>query len=152
MIIYLVFYISVLRSFFVIFFFLMIRLPPRSTRTDTLFPYTTLFRSISGDRVHKLARLLDARDRDALYHAMISVTSRPETLVRGGAEPSALFGDWSGPSPLSSPLPRMMYRDAVTYLHVEILGKRSEERRDGKDGVRSFRSRGSPVPSKKKTT
>src|SRR3546814_19031606 len=27
------------------FFFLMIRLPPRSTRTDTLVPYTTLFRS-----------------------------------------------------------------------------------------------------------
>src|SRR3546814_2294193 len=32
-------------SFFVLFFFLMIRQPPRSTRTDTLFPYTTLFRS-----------------------------------------------------------------------------------------------------------
>src|SRR3546814_12665838 len=31
-------------SFF--FFFLMIRRPPRSTRTDTLFPYTTLFRSL----------------------------------------------------------------------------------------------------------
>src|SRR3546814_10585649 len=29
----------------VIVFFLMIRRPPRSTRTDTLFPYTTLFRS-----------------------------------------------------------------------------------------------------------
>src|SRR3546814_14832024 len=28
-----------------IIFFLMIRRPPRSTRTDTLFPYTTLFRS-----------------------------------------------------------------------------------------------------------
>src|SRR3546814_2063074 len=28
-----------------IFFFLMIRRPPRSTRTDTLFPYTTLFRA-----------------------------------------------------------------------------------------------------------
>src|SRR3546814_5486100 len=28
-----------------VFFFLMIRQPPRSTRTDTLFPYTTLFRS-----------------------------------------------------------------------------------------------------------
>src|SRR3546814_16212448 len=28
-----------------LFFFLMTRLPPRSTRTDTLFPYTTLFRS-----------------------------------------------------------------------------------------------------------
>src|SRR3546814_10770114 len=33
----------------VLFFFLMIRRPPRSTRTDTLFPYSTLFRS-SGDR------------------------------------------------------------------------------------------------------
>src|SRR3546814_20751318 len=31
-------------------FFLMIRRPPRSTRTDTLFPYTTLFRSPFGDR------------------------------------------------------------------------------------------------------
>src|SRR3546814_1204180 len=33
------------RYFF--FFFLMIRRPPRSTRTDTLFPYTTLFRSLA---------------------------------------------------------------------------------------------------------
>src|SRR3546814_12289068 len=31
--------------FFFVCFFLMIRRPPRSTRTDTLFPYTTLFRS-----------------------------------------------------------------------------------------------------------
>src|SRR3546814_9989465 len=31
-----------------LFFFLMIRRPPRSTRTDTLFPYTTLFRSYRG--------------------------------------------------------------------------------------------------------
>src|SRR3546814_11280691 len=31
---------------YICFFFLMIRRPPRSTRTDTLFPYTTLFRSI----------------------------------------------------------------------------------------------------------
>src|SRR3546814_14816244 len=30
---------------FCVFFFLMIRRPPRSTRTDTLFPYTTRFRS-----------------------------------------------------------------------------------------------------------
>src|SRR3546814_12117574 len=29
-----------------VFFFLRIRRPPRSTRTDTLFPYTTLFRSL----------------------------------------------------------------------------------------------------------
>src|SRR3546814_12325281 len=31
-------------------FFLMVRRPPRSTRTDTLFPYTTLFRSVGGDK------------------------------------------------------------------------------------------------------
>src|SRR3546814_14239956 len=31
-----------------VFFFLMRRRPPRSTRTDTLFPYTTLFRSHLG--------------------------------------------------------------------------------------------------------
>src|SRR3546814_9844741 len=34
------------------YFFLMIRRPPRSTRTDPLFPYTTLFRSI---RLHEYA-------------------------------------------------------------------------------------------------
>src|SRR3546814_8322463 len=33
----------------ILFFVLMIRRPPRSTRTDTLFPYTTLFRS--GDHI-----------------------------------------------------------------------------------------------------
>src|SRR3546814_19833804 len=38
-------------DFFLSFiFFLMIRLPPRSTRTDTLCPYTTLFRSLCRDR------------------------------------------------------------------------------------------------------
>src|SRR3546814_2811637 len=38
-------------------FFLMIRRPPRSTRTDTLFPYTTLFRShrCFGGRFHRAA-------------------------------------------------------------------------------------------------
>src|SRR3546814_14491169 len=35
------------------FFFLMIRRPPRSTRTDTLFPYTTLFRSVEPGQRHR---------------------------------------------------------------------------------------------------
>src|SRR3546814_17676172 len=39
------------RSGFFSFVFLMIRRPPRSTRTDTLFPYTTLFRSASCNSV-----------------------------------------------------------------------------------------------------
>src|SRR3546814_15812371 len=43
-------------------FFLMIRRPTRSTRTDTLFPYTTLFRSQvisarTSDQMRKLMRL-----------------------------------------------------------------------------------------------
>src|SRR3546814_13269302 len=41
------------------FFFVMIRRPPRSTRTDTLFPYTTLFRSriaIDGPAIAAIAR------------------------------------------------------------------------------------------------
>src|SRR3546814_10552211 len=39
-----------------IVFFLMIRRPPRSTRTDTLFPYTTLFRSSSPKNEMMLTR------------------------------------------------------------------------------------------------
>src|SRR3546814_12769448 len=46
--------------FLLVVFFLMIRRPPRSTRTDTLFPYTTLFRSRHGSnrRALRLARQL----------------------------------------------------------------------------------------------
>src|SRR3546814_14515400 len=43
-------------------FFLMLRRPPRSTRTDTLFPYTTLFRSFGARRpVAARPRLLARR-------------------------------------------------------------------------------------------
>src|SRR3546814_2579403 len=51
-------------------FFLMIRRPPRSTRTDTLFPYTTLFRSlpalsISGNRCEQsIADTVNGADLD----------------------------------------------------------------------------------------
>src|SRR3546814_18260907 len=49
---------------FICFFFLMIRRPPRSTRTDTLFPYTTLFRSF-GRRPHRgRRRRLHRRGRE----------------------------------------------------------------------------------------
>src|SRR3546814_12599438 len=59
------------------FFFLMIRRPPRSTRTDTLFPYTTLFRSAArdGDR-EALERVLSHSRRDlrryAEHHCVIN--------------------------------------------------------------------------------
>src|SRR3546814_14001945 len=48
--------------------FLMIRRPPRSTRTDTLFPYTTLFRSGGG------RQLVDGRQR-RLAHRLNIVTA-----------------------------------------------------------------------------
>src|SRR3546814_963209 len=41
------------------FFFLMIRRPPRSTRTDTLFPYTTLFRSFQNIALFRGMSTLD---------------------------------------------------------------------------------------------
>src|SRR3546814_4441638 len=46
-------------SYFFFFFFLMIRRPPRSTRTDTLFPYTTLFRSHQLSREETAAAISD---------------------------------------------------------------------------------------------
>src|SRR3546814_5459692 len=46
---------------FLLFFFLMIRRPPRSTRTDTLFPYTTLFRSVYRLSDAQAQAILDLR-------------------------------------------------------------------------------------------
>src|SRR3546814_3961368 len=48
---------------FLLFFFLMIRRPPRSTSTDTPFPYTTLFRSLVEQR-DLLAHRRDPGPRD----------------------------------------------------------------------------------------
>src|SRR3546814_11987939 len=57
-------YVVILDLFISVVFFLMLRRPPRSTRTDTLFPYTTLFRS-AAERERRLsggARLSVAGD------------------------------------------------------------------------------------------
>src|SRR3546814_20225702 len=45
----------------VLFFFLRIRRPPESTRTDTLFPATTLFRSRYTNEAGRLYRVIDER-------------------------------------------------------------------------------------------
>src|SRR3546814_5019582 len=63
------------------FFFLMIRRPPRSTRTDTLFPYTTLFRSgLSSDDdvfpARRPRRDADRADRDRIEGGARSVHRR----------------------------------------------------------------------------
>src|SRR3546814_19311522 len=52
----------------------MIRRPPRSTRTDSLFPYTTLFRS---DRVHALAGKRRQRHRAPAHQRLRVVGNQP---------------------------------------------------------------------------
>src|SRR3546814_10636269 len=65
------------------FFFLMIRRPPRSTRTDTILPYTTLFRSYHGvaelgvalhlvrQRMHRVHD--DPRQARSVQHALFQI-------------------------------------------------------------------------------
>src|SRR3546814_4052837 len=69
----------------IFFCFLMIRRPPRSTRTDTLFPYTTLFRS-QRQRFRSVLRknLLNWKYFDIPSHAIRSEehTSELQSLMR----------------------------------------------------------------------
>src|SRR3546814_6889527 len=58
----------------------MIRRPPRSTRTDTLFPYTTLFRS-----VHHQRRLRRAGEPHALHHRIGDGYDPARRIARSGA-------------------------------------------------------------------
>src|SRR3546814_3399386 len=70
----------------------MIRRPPRSTRTDTLFPYTTLFRSVGylPDRLSAVARHADAQRADRRRNAARAAAMR---IFRArGAEPAAHHG------------------------------------------------------------
>src|SRR3546814_5392772 len=73
---------TVIHEVYVLFFFYMLRRPPRSTRTDTLFPYTTLFRS-PGDRPGEAA--FDRRGRGV---DIVTVEAKPGFEAQGvaGAE------------------------------------------------------------------
>src|SRR3546814_11359634 len=61
-----------------LFFFLLTRRPPRSTRTDTLFPYTTLFRSLPDDPRHFVAVDL----HDGVLHLDLSHSACSAFFVR----------------------------------------------------------------------
>src|SRR3546814_19236563 len=100
----------------------MIRRPPRSTRTDTLFPYTTLFRSHVDDRT---AAAFD-HVRDLVLHAQ---ELADEIDVEDAAKHRLI--------------PRRIIRVGDAGI-VECTIKRSEERRVGKEGVSTCRSRWSP--------
>src|SRR3546814_15927223 len=116
----------------------MIRRPPRSTRTDTLFPYTTLFRSQnaldiaflwSGAALPGHVTLAEYAHRGAytliatalLAGLSVLVVLRPGEAATRGPRVRGLGGLW---------------------IAQDVL--RSEERRVGKAGVSTCRSRGSP--------
>src|SRR3546814_20708378 len=75
-------YVGVCNRLFFFFFFLMIRRPPRSTRTDTLFPYTTLFRSPRENHAERIERR-PGLDRAAADHA--ALRKRPRAAAGGRA-------------------------------------------------------------------
>src|SRR3546814_5197690 len=70
---------------YVLFFFLMIRRPPRSTRTDTLFPYTTLFRGGFGQAADR--RIADERHS---HHRPLPVAAPAAPIARRTARIEAV--------------------------------------------------------------
>src|SRR3546814_11354252 len=97
-------------SFFVsLFFFLMIRRPPRSTRTDTLFPYTTLFRSIQPIFLDvALSETYRARQWDAYERLIVDVIEGKLTLFMRRDEQAAAWRSEEHTSELQS-LMRISY-------------------------------------------
>src|SRR3546814_4215656 len=59
----------------------MIRRPPRSTRTDTLFPYTTLFRSRANGSTSRVTRLRRDRGRRTKWREARAAATPPADLA-----------------------------------------------------------------------
>src|SRR3546814_11327469 len=116
----------------------MIRRPPRSTRTDPLLPYTTLFRSNAGVALDDVrAALSDANTmrpngmvENDQYHWVLSSGDQ----LTKAAQYRPLIVAWRNGAPIR-------LGDVAT---VEDSVGRSEERRVGKEGVSTCRSRWSP--------
>src|SRR3546814_19601721 len=143
------------------FFFLSIRRPPRSTRTDTLFPYTTLFRSghdldpavfrsrriaLVEQVAESLADGLQAPGVDAMLHQVIAHRARAplrEPLVVAGRAHAIGVAD-DGEAAILKLRRRQRGGQVLTGLHRTAfdLRRRSEERRVGKEGVSTGRFRG----------
>src|SRR3546814_14195442 len=115
------------------FFFLMYRLPPRSTRTDTLFPYTTLSRS------RRSIGFVVADDGLRVTAPTWVTLAQIDDAVREKARwILAKLRDWQArKEQLALAQTRWQAGGELTYL-------RSEERRVGKECVSTCRSRWSP--------
>src|SRR3546814_19727084 len=70
------------------FFFLMIRRPPRSTRTDTLFPYTTLFRSLQWRRSGERGRTDGRPDGGGQCRAGVQLHQAARVQILTGHDPA----------------------------------------------------------------
>src|SRR3546814_13886571 len=127
----------------------MIRRPPRSTRTDTLFPYTTLFRSgdhAAGDKNeprHGRKDLLNGRGTAQ------AVESHPAENISAGRfcrRPKPPVISWRAvPAPEPERLPVLPLRRLLPPADRRLRARaRSEERRVGKECVSTCRSRWSP--------
>src|SRR3546814_9728810 len=65
----------------------MIRRPPRSTRTDTLFPYTTLFRSISGFAVPPFVEpVFPDNERGGVFCHVCLISSASACIIKRSEE------------------------------------------------------------------
>src|SRR3546814_12689441 len=117
----------------------MIRRPPRSTRTDTLFPYTTLFRS---HYVRRDAHVLKAEETACTPTARLNIVDDQQRAMRfrnGGdaAQPLRRRGVQT-----AFALHRFDQYGGRRIQTAGWIGKRSEERRVGKGCVGTGGTRG----------
>src|SRR3546814_13439397 len=91
----------------------MIRRPPRSTRTDTLFPYTTLFRSAKDLQTRQLTvNRIDWGANKGKYEAVNRVEVRMRAVDKAGEAVAATTR--AGANVLSGPTLRVSDQEAAT--------------------------------------
>lgn len=76
-----------------------------------------------GEKLHKLALVLGARDPDEVYLGLTSHWQRPASVVIQGAEPATVLGNGHAGAALSDFTQRMMFLDLIGYLPDDILVK-----------------------------
>src|SRR3546814_15500011 len=117
-------------------FLLMKRRPPRSTRTDTLLPYATLFRSKGGGRLG-----LDAGALGEIADHFVLERETPDRTAFGlRAARDRLQHRGLARARLSLARDRAIVRGEDQGRGGTLPGIRSEERRVGTEGVRTYRS------------
>jgi asparagine synthase (glutamine-hydrolysing) len=79
--------------------------------------------ALPGDRLHKLATVLDYIEPDAIYRRLVSLWERPTDIAVTGSEPQGPLWDRTVAQDFPDRLSRMQYLDLVTYLPDDILAK-----------------------------